>query len=79
MIGLRSGRLVIERATAAYDGDGVLEPELGDDQILGQVLTVDVLDAADQLGHRQDVGQLVERLGEIVLRRQQRVVSDGFV
>ena len=70
---------MLQRASAADDGDRVLEPQLGDRQVLGQVGAVDVPDLAQDGGRGQDVGQLFECLEEVLLCGDQRIVRDVTV
>src|SRR4051794_38974377 len=56
-----------------HDRDGVLELELRDRQVLRQVRPVDLGDRPDRTGRPQHHHQLLDGLGELLLRGDERI------
>ena len=66
----------VVRVVAPDDRDRVLELELGDRQVLGQVLSVGLRDGAAQLRAAQHRDQVFDRVGEVLLGVDKRVIGD---
>ncbi len=64
-------------AVAPDDRDRVLEAELRDRQVLGEVGAVHDADAADDVRRPKDVEQPLDRVGELLLGGDERVVAQS--
>src|SRR6185295_18413202 len=63
-------------ALAPDNRDGILEPKLGDREVLGEVRPVDRADLADDVGRPEDVHEHLDRVGQLGLRGDEGVVAE---